>query len=122
MGPSGSGKTTLLNSLSGQLLKSKGLRLEGKVHVNQEAVAGQGLSQIKKAYVRQEDIFYTQMTVRETLQFHAKLRLPKHMTKKAKEAKVEAIMSTLSLQKCGDTLVGGEKVRGGKLSNTFALV
>ena len=31
MGPSGSGKTTLLNSLSGQLLKSKGLHLEGKV-------------------------------------------------------------------------------------------
>ena len=40
MGPSGSGKTTLLNSLAGQLLKSKGLRLEGIVHVNGAPTCG----------------------------------------------------------------------------------
>jgi len=112
MGPSGSGKTTLLNALSGQLQQSKGLRLEGKVHVNGEAVGGAGLQQVRKAFVKQEDIFYTQMTVRETLQFHAKLRLPKGMPKEDKEKKVEAILGALSLAKCADTLVGGEKVRG----------
>ena len=69
MGPSGSGKTTLLNSLAGQLLKSKGLRLEGRVHVNGKAAHGDELLKLKKAYVRQEDIFYTQMTVRETSLF-----------------------------------------------------
>jgi ABC-type multidrug transport system ATPase subunit len=112
MGPSGSGKTTLLNSLSGQLTQSKGLRLEGRVHVNGNPANGEGLLKLKKAFVRQEDIFYTQMTVRETLLFHAKLRLPKGMSKSDKAQKVEAILSTLSLQKCADTLVGGEKVRG----------
>jgi len=112
MGPSGSGKTTLLNSLAGQLLKSKGLRLEGRVHVNGKAAHGDELLKLKKAYVRQEDIFYTQMTVRETLLFHAKLRLPRSMSKQEKEAKVEAILGALSLSKCADTLVGGEKVRG----------
>ena len=62
MGPSGSGKTTLLNSLAGQLLKSKGLRLEGIVHVNGAPTCGDdALGAIKMAFVRQEDIFYTQV-------------------------------------------------------------
>ena len=55
---------------------------------------------------------YAQMTVRETLRFHARLRLPKSMSKQDKDDKVEAIMNALALQKCGDTLVGGGKVRG----------
>jgi ABC-type multidrug transport system ATPase subunit len=37
----------------------------------------------------QEDIFYTQMTVRETLLFHARLRLPKGMPLKDKQLKVD---------------------------------
>ena len=82
------------------------------MHVDGRAVQGDELLTLKKAYVRQEDIFYTQMTVRETLLFHAKLRLPRSMSKGEKEAKVEAILGTLSLSKCADTLVGGEKVRG----------
>ena len=39
-----------------------------------------------------EDIFYTQMTVRETLLFHAKLRLPKTMSTDEKHQKVRVSM------------------------------
>ena len=74
MGPSGSGKTTLLNSISGNLVQAKGLCLEGCLLVNGE-LSKNGVSGVNHAYVKQDDIFYTQMTVKETLDFHAKLRV-----------------------------------------------
>jgi ABC-type multidrug transport system ATPase subunit len=74
MGPSGSGKTTLLNSISGNLVQAKGLCLEGCLLVNGE-LSKNGVSAVNHAYVKQDDIFYTQMTVKETLDFHAKLRV-----------------------------------------------
>jgi len=111
MGPSGSGKTTLLNSLAGQLVSSKGLRLEGNMAVNGVEVTD-GAAGIRKAYVRQEDIFYSQMTVRETLLFAARLRLPRTMPLASKEALVEEILGKLSLTKCANTIVGSNRVRG----------
>ena len=74
MGPSGSGKTTMLNSISGQLVQSNGLRLEGCLLVD-GVISKNGVADIKHAYVKQDDIFYTQMTVKETLDFNAKLRV-----------------------------------------------
>ena len=44
------------------------------------------------AYVKQEDTFYTQMTVRETLLFAARLRLPKSMSLADKKALVEELI------------------------------
>eukprot|EP00960_Hanusia_phi_P065139 766000-Hanusia_phi.AAC.9 len=111
MGPSGSGKTTLLNAISGQMLKTKGLALEGMLQINGMDIS-KNYASVKKAYVRQDDIFYTQMTVRETLRFTARLRLPKKMNLQHKFDRVEEIIKILGLQKCSDTLVGGGKNRG----------
>ncbi|KAJ1485051.1 P-loop containing nucleoside triphosphate hydrolase protein [Baffinella frigidus] len=52
------------------------------------------------------------MTVRETLRFSARLRLPKTMPLEDKYANVEEIITKLSLGKCADSIVGGAKVRG----------
>lgn len=64
MGPSGGGKTTLLNALAGQVPATKGMTLTGTVTLN-------GLprheSAVRQAYVQQEDMFYTQLTVRCSL-------------------------------------------------------
>ena len=55
------GKTTLLNVLAGQLPQNQRLTLSGAVNVNGVPIAhsthGQG-------YVQQEDIFYSQLTVK----------------------------------------------------------
>lgn len=65
MGPSGSGKSSLLNALAGQLEASKGLALEGQLELNGDAVPEGRLGDVVPlAYVKQEDLFYEQMTVR----------------------------------------------------------
>ena len=102
MGPSGSGKTTLLTALAGIMPKSKNITLSG-------VVAG---SDQKCAFVPQEDVFYSQLTVRETLRMAASFQLPEAMPKEQKEKRVDEVIKALSLAKCADTVIGDKKTRG----------
>ena len=71
MGPSGCGKSTLLGLLSGKLTPSGGsLRING---------ARLKVSQISKlvAFVPQDDVMLTALTVDELLRFSAQIRLPR---------------------------------------------
>ncbi len=61
MGASGAGKTTLLNSLAQQLPAAKGLRLTGHIRINGQPAPAAAFHQ---AYIQQEDVFYSQLTVR----------------------------------------------------------
>jgi len=61
IGPSGAGKTTLLNTLAGNVPVSQHMSLRGSVTVN--GVPIDRASQ-RQGYVQQEDIFYSQLTVR----------------------------------------------------------
>jgi ABC-type multidrug transport system ATPase subunit len=114
LGPSGSGKTTLLNVLAGQVPASPMLSVSGRLYVNGEPAssAGGGSSHHTQAYVRQQDLFYSQLTVRETLLMAARLRLPASLTLKEKYDLVENLMKRMGLAKAADTIVGDEKVRG----------
>lgn len=109
MGPSGSGKTTLLNVLAGQLAASPRVHLTGSLTIN-----GRPFSKSKHrlAYVRQEDLFFSQLTVRETLSLAAELQLPKTWKAKARERYVQELLYRLGLVNCADTIVGDAKVRG----------
>lgn len=49
------------------------------------------------AYVRQEDLFFSQLTVRETLSLAAELQLPKTWKSKARERYVEELLYRLGL-------------------------
>ena len=101
MGPSGSGKTTLLNALAGQLKAGPKATLTGRLTVGGDLCGGAGeVSGLRVAYVRQEDVFYTQMTVRETLLFAARLRLPASTSLAEKERRVEEIISRRLLLPC----------------------
>jgi ABC-type multidrug transport system ATPase subunit len=68
MGPSGSGKTSLLSALSGTC--DRRLKLSGDLRAD-----GVAVDKVEGAYVRQQDVFYPYLTVRETLTFAATLRL-----------------------------------------------
>jgi ABC-type multidrug transport system ATPase subunit len=78
LGPSGSGKTTLLTALANQVPQSPSVSLTGRVYVNGHLNHDQGGH--TQAFVRQQDEFYSQLTVRETLLMAARLRLPDSMS------------------------------------------
>uniref|UniRef100_A0A453DQT3 ABC transporter domain-containing protein n=1 Tax=Aegilops tauschii subsp. strangulata TaxID=200361 RepID=A0A453DQT3_AEGTS len=73
---------------------SPSLHLSGFLYVN-----GQPMSQggYKIAYVRQEDIFFSQLTVRETLSLAAELQLPDTMSPERKEKYVNDLLFRLGL-------------------------
>ncbi|KAM0863653.1 hypothetical protein ACQ4PT_044465 [Festuca glaucescens] len=108
-GPYGSGKTTLLNVLAGQLTSSSSLHLSGYLYVNGQPMS-QGSNKI--AYVRQQDIFFSQLTVRETLSLAAELHLPDTMFPKRKEKCVNDSLFRLGLVNSADYIMGDAKVRG----------
>ncbi|XP_078431046.1 ABC-2 type transporter family protein isoform X2 [Wolffia australiana] len=109
MGPSGSGKTTLINVLARQLAASDRLQLSGSLDVNGRPISG---GDYKIAFLRQEDLFFSQLTVRETLSLAAELQLPDDMTAEAREAYVKSLLFRLGLINCSDSMVGDAKVRG----------
>eukprot|EP00271_Cylindrocystis_brebissonii_P012948 TRINITY_DN32467_c0_g1_i1.p1 TRINITY_DN32467_c0_g1~~TRINITY_DN32467_c0_g1_i1.p1 ORF type:complete len:685 (+),score=112.06 TRINITY_DN32467_c0_g1_i1:158-2212(+) len=109
MGPSGSGKTTLLNTLAGQLPCQKGLQLTGEILLNGVA---KDKAAFRQAYVRQEDIFYSQLTVRETLVMAAKLQLPAALSDAEKEERADRLIHDLGLDSSANTIVGDAKTRG----------
>ena len=75
MGPSGSGKTTLLNSLAGQLKAGKATSLSGTLRINGEQAGGASdVAGLRVAYVRQEDVFYTQSELRVKVRVRVRVR------------------------------------------------
>ncbi|CAN6856412.1 unnamed protein product [Brassica oleracea] len=109
MGPSGSGKTTLLNVLAGQLSSSPRLHLSGLLEVNGRSSSSRAF---KLAFVRQEDLFFSQLTVRETLSFAAELQLREMSSDEERDEYVNNLLFRLGLVSCADSCVGDAKVRG----------
>ncbi len=55
------------------------------------------LCAFRLAYVRQEDLFFSQLTVRETLSLAAELQLPRTWKSKAKDRYVDELLYRLGL-------------------------
>eukprot|EP00271_Cylindrocystis_brebissonii_P011691 TRINITY_DN29600_c0_g1_i1.p1 TRINITY_DN29600_c0_g1~~TRINITY_DN29600_c0_g1_i1.p1 ORF type:complete len:676 (+),score=133.03 TRINITY_DN29600_c0_g1_i1:262-2289(+) len=109
MGPSGSGKTSLLNILAGRVERSKAV-LTGQVLVNGQE-RGQSFRRIS-AYVMQDDVLFSTLTVFETLMVAGELRLPGAIPRERKLELVESIIMELGLAKARDTPIGGALTRG----------
>ncbi|KAL1556580.1 ABC transporter G member 7 [Salvia divinorum] len=109
MGPSGSGKTTLLNVLASQLVASPRLHLSGILEVNGRPYSTKNY---KLAYIRQEDLFFSQLTVRETLSLAAELQLQDISSVEARDQYVNDLLLKTGLVNCADSRVGDAKVRG----------
>lgn len=103
------GKTTLLNTLAGQLPYSSKIRLEGYVTANGSSMPS---SKYKTGFVAQEDLFFSQLTVRETLTMASELRAKQGSTKQERDELVETVIRQLGLIKCADTVIGDAKTRG----------
>ncbi|KAE8705344.1 ABC transporter G family member 11 [Hibiscus syriacus] len=107
MGPSGSGKSTLLDALSGRLAANA--FLSGTILLNGRKTK---LSFGTAAYVTQDDNLIGTLTVRETISYSARLRLPDNMPWSEKRVLVESTIIEMGLQDCADTVVGNWHLRG----------
>ncbi|PKA60145.1 ABC transporter G family member 11 [Apostasia shenzhenica] len=114
MGPSGSGKSTLLDALSSRLASNAFLSgtilLNGrKTKLSFGAAVG---SSVLPAYVTQDDNLIGTLTVRETIMYSGRLRLPDEMAREEKRALVEGTIVEMGLQDCADTVIGNWHLRG----------
>src|SRR3989338_1034219 len=85
MGPTGAGKTTFMNLLARRV---NGVRVTmGEMEIDGAHYDRHILKGIS-GYVMQDDILFENLTVRETLEFAAKLRLPAHFTNEQRTERV----------------------------------
>jgi ABC-type multidrug transport system ATPase subunit len=110
MGASGAGKTTLLNVLSDQFTRSKDSTITGEVLINDDLKVTNDNFGAYAAYVTQDDFLFATFTCEKAIMFAAKLRL--RMPIEQIQKRVKKIINELSLDKCKDTLVGNEIVKG----------
>jgi ABC-type multidrug transport system ATPase subunit len=65
-----------------------------------------------QAYVTQDENLIGTLTVRETISYSARLRLPDKMPWSEKRALVESTIIEMGLQDCSDTVIGNWHLRG----------
>ncbi|KAK6126448.1 hypothetical protein DH2020_039836 [Rehmannia glutinosa] len=107
MGPSGSGKTTLLSLLGGRV---RDPTHGGSITYNDQPYSKSLKSRI--GFVTQDDVLFPHLTVKETLTYAARLRLPRRLTKEEKDQRATDVIYELGLESCQDTMIGGSFVRG----------
>ena len=109
IGANGAGKSTLMNIMAGRALPSEGSVLFNGVdlHANFQA--------LKRdiAFVPQQDVLHEQLTLREALDYTARLRLPPDTTAEQRRAAVDGAACSVDLfdrldQRIG-ALSGGQK-------------
>jgi ABC-type multidrug transport system ATPase subunit len=114
IGPSGSGKTSLLTSLANrhhETLRTKYSR-QGAMLYNGAAPSEDVVRSVTSYVCQDDDGLLPTLTVRETLQFAACLRLPTWMSKEDKIQRAETVLAKLGLNDCADTLVGSSLIKG----------
>ncbi len=115
MGPSGCGKSTLIKVLNGDNPASS-----GQVFVHGlDLIRHYNLLKKKIGYVPQDDIIHKELTVRQTMTYAARLRLPADISINEINQKIESILDSLfdrdKIKKLYDKpvkkLSGGERKR-----------
>jgi ABC-type multidrug transport system ATPase subunit len=104
MGPSGSGKTSLLD-----VLASRSTYDVGKIYLNETSMTDNPsmMKALKRkiAYIEQKEIFLEHLTVKDQLDYTAKLRLGDDYSEEEQLNEVDKIIRLLRLEKCADTKI-----------------
>lgn len=112
MGASGAGKTTFLDILA---RKNKRGAIHGDFFVNGEKLDDHDFKNMI-GFVDQEDTMLPTLTVHETILTSALLRLPRDMSRGAKEQRVFDVEKQLGIYHIKDQLIGSEEGRGRGIS------
>ena len=110
MGPSGCGKTTLLRTLNGE-----GPATNGKVFLfGQELISNYEYLKTKIGYVPQYDSIHTELTVRQSLYYTAKMRLD-NLSDQEIHKKIDDLLNELAVGHVSENKIskisGGQKKR-----------
>ncbi|AXE37404.1 ATP-binding cassette domain-containing protein [Acidipropionibacterium virtanenii] len=111
IGPSGAGKSTLLKALTGSQPATAGTVVyEGEdLYRNYDGLRG------RIGVVPQDDLVHGRLTVRQALDYAARLRLPKDYTADQRNHEIDRVMGELSLAEHASTTVsrlsGGQRKR-----------
>lgn len=109
MGPSGSGKTTLINALAHRV-DSK-TRVTGHIELN-GVVASNALLKSLSGYVMQDQLLNGYLTVRETMDYTARLRLPADWTDEQRSKRVSEVIDKMGLTNSQHAIVGVPERKG----------
>lgn len=101
MGESGAGKTTLLNALS---RRSDFGVITGDMLINGKSIDSS--FERRTGYVQQQDLHISELTVRESLIFSARLRRPFSVPDKEKIEYVDRIIEILKMEEYSDCVAG----------------
>lgn len=112
MGASGAGKTTFLDILA---RKNKRGVIQGDFYVNGEKVDDNEFKSMV-GFVDQEDTMLPTLTVHETILTSALLRLPRDMSRAAKEQRVIDVEKQLGIYHIKDQIIGSEEGKGRGIS------
>lgn len=111
IGPSGAGKSTLMSVMTGANRPTSGsVRFDDQdINKNYEAL------RTRIGFVPQEDILHRTLTVRQALEFAARLRLPADTTPEERQAQINSVLAQLGLVEHAGTKVsrlsGGQRKR-----------
>jgi ABC-type multidrug transport system ATPase subunit len=132
MGASGSGKSTLMNLLADRIphkildrnqnqsqsqsqssafFSKTGLTGSGEILFNGKAPSSSDVRNLV-SYVLQFDFHMPNLTVKETLDFHVKLRFPMETPPPFLVDRLNVVMKLLGLSSCASVLVGSDEVKG----------
>eukprot|EP00004_Rigifila_ramosa_P026435 TRINITY_DN8231_c0_g2_i1.p1 TRINITY_DN8231_c0_g2~~TRINITY_DN8231_c0_g2_i1.p1 ORF type:complete len:568 (-),score=133.39 TRINITY_DN8231_c0_g2_i1:16-1719(-) len=106
MGASGAGKTLLLD-----VLTQRAVGWTGEVRANGQPLTPK-LAHHLSGYMMQQEVLMGSLTVQETLEFNAMLRLPKSMPTAEKLQRVEHVLQEIRLTSVRDTRIGNDNIRG----------
>eukprot|EP01065_Artemidia_motanka_P001135 TRINITY_DN10536_c0_g1_i1.p1 TRINITY_DN10536_c0_g1~~TRINITY_DN10536_c0_g1_i1.p1 ORF type:complete len:785 (+),score=256.51 TRINITY_DN10536_c0_g1_i1:722-3076(+) len=116
MGPSGSGKTTLLNLLSG---RARAGEFTGTRRINgaRKGMEDYNAALRSEGYVLQEDMFFEELTVRQSLTLTTALKL-RNASADDVRRRTERLLDDCKLRTCADTRIGcaggGRGISGGQ--------
>jgi ABC-type lipoprotein export system ATPase subunit len=113
MGPSGSGKSSLLRMITGRLPRSNGLfSLSGRTTINGHRAQIEDVRALCSFMTQDDSALLPYLTVREMLNFSARLCLPEAIPGAAKRGRVEELIRLLGLADCADYMIGNDNIKG----------
>jgi ABC-type multidrug transport system ATPase subunit len=109
MGPSGAGKSTFMNIISGRYKSNSTIKVNGNVKLNNVQLDKTDFFRIS-SYVQQEDRLLETHTVMESVEFSTMMTTKG--TKEMKKEKAKLMIKEMGLNRCENTLIGGNFVKG----------